>query len=518
MTSFHVKIENFGPISKGSLEIKPMTIFIGTNNTGKSYSAMLIHTFLESLSAFYRRAHPSTFFLFEEDSLLRRERVRRSSRYSQSFDVIFSKDILDKLNNEISIKLEDSDSLQISKDLTNEIFDVCSNQINTGFSNLFTNELKRNFGCEVSELCTNSSPLKLFFKMRGMEYHYNCTKKNIISSNIKITYEGIIVKITGAYPEYRKATIKDNFINIIYPESFYGISMRRSSSKIGQQLWRSEYRHYLNNILIEYIKRGLIPDVLSSSYYLPAARSGILSGHKALASGVFRQLPWVGITEMGIPLLTGTIADFLANIIEMRKRPIKYGIEVNFLEKKIIEGSVDIVEMEKFTYPDIHYIMDKKEMPLHRASSMVQELAPLILYVKYILNRNNYLVIEEPESHLHPNAQRNIARGLVRLVNKEINVIITTHSDYMLKQIQNLCFINNLGFEFAKKLKYAKRDMLNSDLLTVYLFSKNKLDRTTEITKIDISDTSIYKTGFPKVTDALYEESVKIERALLKEE
>jgi len=37
-----VEIENFGPISSGKARLRPLTIFIGHNNSGKSYTAMLI--------------------------------------------------------------------------------------------------------------------------------------------------------------------------------------------------------------------------------------------------------------------------------------------------------------------------------------------------------------------------------------------------------------------------------------------------------------------------------------------
>src|SRR5438876_3623752 len=47
-----VQIKDFGPISSGSIEIRPLTLFIGPNNSGKSYAAMLIHALLESYTQF----------------------------------------------------------------------------------------------------------------------------------------------------------------------------------------------------------------------------------------------------------------------------------------------------------------------------------------------------------------------------------------------------------------------------------------------------------------------------------
>jgi Uncharacterized conserved protein len=43
-----VKVKNFGPVSKGEVIIKPLTIFIGPNNSGKSYISTLIHSIIKN--------------------------------------------------------------------------------------------------------------------------------------------------------------------------------------------------------------------------------------------------------------------------------------------------------------------------------------------------------------------------------------------------------------------------------------------------------------------------------------
>jgi AAA ATPase domain len=45
--NIQVKIHNFGPITDGTISIKPLTILIGPNNSGKSYTAMLIYSLLQ---------------------------------------------------------------------------------------------------------------------------------------------------------------------------------------------------------------------------------------------------------------------------------------------------------------------------------------------------------------------------------------------------------------------------------------------------------------------------------------
>ena len=70
---------------------------------------------------------------------------------------------------------------------------------------------------------------------------------------------------------------------------------------------------------------------------------------------------------------------------------------------------------------------------------MVSELAPLVsCFFVSSIKPGDTLIIEEPEAHLHPGAQADIAVVLARLVRAGVKVIITTHSDWLLEEIGNL--------------------------------------------------------------------------------
>ena len=43
-------IKDFGPITNSKLELKPLTVFVGPNNSGKSYAARMVHAVFHSLS------------------------------------------------------------------------------------------------------------------------------------------------------------------------------------------------------------------------------------------------------------------------------------------------------------------------------------------------------------------------------------------------------------------------------------------------------------------------------------
>ena len=72
--TLHVK--NFGPVSDANIHMKPLTILVGPDSSGKSYIAMLIHALISShnvMPEFHTRDHFSKLFskLYEElDSVL----------------------------------------------------------------------------------------------------------------------------------------------------------------------------------------------------------------------------------------------------------------------------------------------------------------------------------------------------------------------------------------------------------------------------------------------------------------
>ncbi len=109
----------------------------------------------------------------------------------------------------------------------------------------------------------------------------------------------------------------------------------------------------------------------------------------------------------------------------------------DFLEKEILQGTVDFetseLRKELLFQPKEN---TKLEMPI--VSSMVKELVPLVLCLRYLVKPNELLIIDEPEMNLHPEAQAKIAEFLAMLVNAGLQVLITTHSPYIVDHLVNL--------------------------------------------------------------------------------
>jgi hypothetical protein len=109
-------------------------------------------------------------------------------------------------------------------------------------------------------------------------------------------------------------------------------------------------------------------------------------------------------------------------------------------------------------------------VPLHATSSLVTELAPFIVLLKGGLR--GAVIFEEPEAHLHLDAQRVLARALVRLVNTGTPVLVTTHSDTFLQQINLLMRLSThpASYELAKEFGYEPAEFLDPAKAAGYEF------------------------------------------------
>ena len=103
----------------------------------------------------------------------------------------------------------------------------------------------------------------------------------------------------------------------------------------------------------------------------------------------------------------------------------------------------------------IYYAPDNA-VKLNYASSGQQEAIWILLLIfKYLLDETNvFIVFEEPEAHLYPEAQKSMVELIALLANHPGNqVLLTTHSPYILSAFNNLLYADQI----AKKSVEAKQ-------------------------------------------------------------
>ena len=116
-------------------------------------------------------------------------------------------------------------------------------------------------------------------------------------------------------------------------------------------------------------------------------------------------------------------------------------------------------------------------LPPHLVSSSVSELILLYLYLKKsFFARRSFFIIDEPESHLDTTNQIEFARILARMVKIGMKVLITTHSDYIVKELNNLIMLNN-DFENRQEVidRLGYTESLDPDIVSAYVAEKGTL-------------------------------------------
>lgn len=86
--------------------------------------------------------------------------------------------------------------------------------------------------------------------------------------------------------------------------------------------------------------------------------------------------------------------------------------------------------------------------------------------------KGDVVIIENPESHLHPSGQVEIARLCAKASEAGVQIVVETHSDH---------FLNGVRVAIKEKI-------LNSNNALVYYFLRNEEEEKTEVQKIEIDE------------------------------
>ena len=112
---------------------------------------------------------------------------------------------------------------------------------------------------------------------------------------------------------------------------------------------------------------------------------------------------------------------------------------------------------------------------MNEASSCARALLDVGFYLRCRAKPGDLFIIDEPELNLHPKNQRAFARLISRLVNANIKVFMTTHSDYLIKELNTLIMLNQKT-EHTKKIQieygYEDMEILNPEKVNLYMTAK----------------------------------------------
>ena len=463
-------VENFGPIAEAKgVEIKPMTVFVGPSNTGKSYLAILLHSMLQAMDdsrmPSIRKARQNV-----ENHLDGYEALVESIKYQYTDKgVAYHNDEHEHLN--LNLESMPKQSKEIIELIQEELIDEIVHGFQRSIQSFF--EVSG-----VEELTSSGNDLAQTINMRSSDKTWSLgLNRNTAVYDLR--------SVSLDLPDF----ILSQLIN----------SDNESGSRPREIDMISLYQSIRFDTLFYF--------ALNDSVYFPAARTGIITSHRILTNRLISNASRYGFEKEEVLPFSRVARDFLDYLVRINElstsmnsdqHPLSEPVAriVQMLNDSLISGEITVQDAE-YGPPEFIYSHNGTYIPMTRSSSMVTELAPIILFLKNFVNPGDLLIIEEPEAHLHPAAQQKMAAALAFMVRKGLRVLITTHSHYMVEQMST--FVNASHAdpeERASKLRLLGPDVdkdvyLNEDDIAVYDFDQQSIAGGTVVSEV-VLDTGEY--------------------------
>lgn len=490
--NYRVDVRDFGPIVQANVELRPLTVFVGASNTGKSYLAVLIYALHRCLGRLTRT---------DGEQFLQRLGWRidpnelRSAPTEEEVRSRLHDWLLEALSagsgplptlpievvSYIRSALERVKSL--GRDLESEITRCF------GVNRDRSADLVRRYGSATASRIGFGVP-----QIGAGRVHYQ-----LEFGKGDRRFSG---RISDSEPIEIPGSSEDR-----------NAWLRRFTTHGIVETWNLES---LLEFLTQKQFRSLLDPLYRDAYYLPAGRMGVMHSRPVVANMLLRKATPAGQHHsLDVQMLSGVLADFLEHLEMSAARDRSYTKNTRelakYLENNILMGEVrmdrSVTGYPTFTYRPRNW---KEDLPLMQASSMVSELAPVVLYLRHIVHSGDLLIIEEPESHLHPAMQAAFVRELARVVRAGVRIVITTHSEWFLEQIGNLVRLSALADDQRKGVM-DEDFSLRQDAVGVWLFRTTKRPKGSSVREVELDrETGLYPSDFAEVGEALYNEGAEI--------
>lgn len=427
-----LKIENLGVIKSAQVDLsKKLTVFCGGNNTGKTYASYIIQAFLTEDGVF--NVIPSYVSVIQQ--------------FKETLQFRVTRQVVEEwlVSNCHAVKSQLESIFGISETTRRNLFGKFDISVEYGddeFQDLLDSEFRTTvqYGSSMWNAVKTKGSDAVKFE--------NCT--GISSDGIDIMLMTRVVSVAihrlvyGNMLGVRMLTVERNSIYTFKTE------LSLSRNELIDQIQQSDKSEF---DILGFINK-------SSRRYPQAIRSSL------------------------------RIANDLENV---QKFNSKFAIVAEMIEKNLLKGEVS---MTKNGDVEFHAgnMSKMKRLPFHLSSSIVKTMASLVIYLRHLANRGDVLIIDEPEMNFHPDVQVLLTRIFAILVSRGIHVLISTHSDYIIRELNNLimagtvCRRNNEADHLAvQTLGYSDEMVIDSSDISVLCF-KNKGKRTVTVESVTVEE------------------------------
>lgn len=455
--------KKIGPIKKAELELGDITIIAGRNNTGKTY---LVYTLYGFLKQWNRRPLSSDI-----------ERIAREVVKKGHFKRTVDRETIDRERKEI---IRDVTRFFSQKNLAG----VFSSRSDAFAGSSIEVEL-------LNEFPERKQTLNEFPERKQTEIPLQT------GGTLSIQYNGtdIIIADKSVRDQQHDESFFFYFISYSYlyflvPELAYSPPLIISAERFGVSLFYKELDFTKNKLVDLLQKMSDDKNRDQSSPYLLIDKN---------------------TSRYALPIKDNI--DYTRDISNLKgQRSDLYGTKLFDKIKDMMEGYYSSSSDE------IAFISKRKgrsfNIPLHIASSSARGLSDLYFYLRHAAEENQLVIIDEPESHLDTANQILLARLLAQMIQSNLKVLITTHSDYIIKEINNLIMLSRSFKEkkkVVKELGYKEDDFIRPDSVQAYVAEGDSL------TKCEIDEFGIDMPVFDETIDKINRTSIELASRLEEE-
>ena len=425
-----IKVNNLGAIKEGTFDLtKRFSIFCGPNGTGKTYLAYVIYGLLKRKIHIPGKEKLSETLVNKKKAIMEID-FSRLAKYRESL-VSATKRNIDEL-----FGIGESDAMRIFKD----------------------------FDCSFT---TNKDDFKQIIVQSKI-----ATQQNIQGVNIKIDKEaGSTQVVLYVIDESIPTSVISSFRFFLDSHIYYLLSIfpiggveifpveRNSIYTFSKELSiRKQDALDHMQILMNKKKQIDVFDLLSSKRYPMPIRDGL------------------------------NIAE---DLTEVRKYNSPVSDFAKYMESDLLHGNVQISSEGEIQFKPTK--SPKTVLPIQMTASVIKTLSSLDVYLHHNAKPNDLIIIDEPEINLHPDNQIMVARMLVRLMNHGFRILISTHSDYIIREINNMVMMSNKKSatvkEMVEKGKYQSDEYIDPSDLGVYYFNyASKRNKQVVVQKVNVED------------------------------
>ena len=437
-----ITVKNLGVLRQAEFDLGDLTIICGGNNSGKTYATYALYGFLKTW------------------------REYRVPRRQRSW---IPKQSIEKLMNDGVIVIDLMEYVCKAEAILDDMCDWYTGSL----SHVFAAPRER-FGETKFRISLDRDALTESVKSKSIEESYGTRNRGTFSiSTDKESTElrmALLVEKQGIkIPDFIiQSQIADAIDEIIFGQSFPDTFIS-SAERTGATIFHKELNFTRNRLLKE----------ISQAEHNVDPRRLLYKSYQDYALPVEKNVEFINnLTSVAkeSSFLTNEhpeLLDWFANIVGGTYRITRNG--------------------------ELHFVPKKKRLRLDmdESSSSVRSLLDVGFYLRHVAKAGDLLIVDEPELNLHPENQRHVARLFARLVNLGVKVFLTTHSDYIVKELNTLIMLNHdepylkgiaerEGYELSELLAPEKIKVYIAEEALVQLNDKQRKSRCQTLTKSNI--------------------------------